>query len=109
MHIFRQLAGREIRGGGIRGALVLVLCKFPSPFFGAHHVLSWARARLVVLFPEPETPFFLGLARKITRARAIKNRRAFALKRENSFEWRSIAARAAQKPGFCWAKSRFLR
>ena len=42
------------------------------------------------------------------RARAIKNR-FLPPKRENRFEYRSIAARAAQKPGFCCAKPRFLR
>ena len=37
-------------------------------------------------------PVFLGLARKIIRARAIKKRPFFLPQRENRFEWRSIAA-----------------
>ena len=54
---------------------------------------------------------FSWLSAKIIRARAITNRRVFASKNaKNRFKWRSIiAARAAQKPGFCGAKPRFLR
>jgi hypothetical protein len=46
-----------------------------------------------------EIPGFAWLsAKKIIRTRAIKNRRFFASKTRNRFKWRSIAARAAQKP-----------
>ena len=59
---------------------------------------------------EQEFPFFLGLARKIVRARAIKTARFLPPKGENRFEWRSTGLRknrgfAQQNPGFCAQRS----
>ena len=64
-----------------------------------------------LLCPTPagqKPPVFLGGARKIIRTRAIKNRRVFASKTQKSLYMALIAARAAQNPGSCSAKPRFL-
>ena len=55
--------------------------------------------------PEPKSPEFPAVPRKIIRARAIKKPPVFAFKHENRFKRRSIAARAAQKPGVCLRKT----
>ena len=64
--------------------------------------------------PRAGIPGFLGLARKIIRARAIKTRRFPPSKtKKNRSNWRSIAARAAgillrKTPFFCTEKCPFF-
>ena len=63
------------------------------------HIQNWLSGRAEI------TGIPCGTTAKTNRARAIKKPPVFASKHENRFKRRSIAARAAQKPGFCLRKT----